>query len=79
MNFRINLGCGNTPTSGWMNLDNSPAIKLANSSQKFSILKSLGVLSAEQIQNVEWNKRNKITFADATKRLPFDDKSIEVI
>ena len=31
MTVRINIGCGKTPTNGWINFDNSPAIKLANS------------------------------------------------
>jgi len=79
MNRRVNLGCGTTPTLGWINLDNSPAIKIANSPLVYRIFKSLGFLNAEQIKNIEWNKKNKIVFGDASKRFPFEDKSIEVI
>lgn len=79
MSLRINLGCGDSPTLGWINLDNSPAIKLANQPIKTAILKRIGLLSKVQLDNIEFNKRNKIIFADATKRLPFNDKSVSVI
>ncbi len=79
MNKRVNLGCGKTPTLGWINLDNSPAIKIANSPLIFRICKILGLLNAEQIQNIEWNKKNNIIFGDASKRFPLDGNSIEII
>ena len=31
MTIRVNIGCGNSPINGWINYDNSLAIKLANS------------------------------------------------
>ncbi len=30
-NQRINLGCGDSPTPGWLNIDNSPTVRLARS------------------------------------------------
>ena len=79
MSIRVNIGCGRAPTDGWINMDNSPAIKLANSPLKYKIAKTLGLLNSEQIENIEWNKLNKIKFADATKSLPMDDSSVECI
>ena len=27
---RVNVGCGRTPTPGWLNFDNSPSVRLAH-------------------------------------------------
>jgi predicted SAM-dependent methyltransferase len=79
MNIRLNIGCGKTPTKGWINMDNSWAIKLANSKFKYKVARILGLLNTKQIENIEWNKLNKIQFADATKSFPFKDSSVECI
>ena len=42
MKHRINIGCGRTPTEGWMNFDNTPAIILANSPFKYFVAKIFG-------------------------------------
>ena len=53
MTIKVNFGCGMTPTDGWVNYDNSFAIKLANSSFLYLLAKSLRLLTLEQIENVE--------------------------
>ena len=79
MSHRVNIGCGRTPTDGWLNLDNTPAIKLAKSPFKYWVAKSLKLLKQKQIDNIEWNKTHKIGFADATKRIPLSDSTAECI
>ena len=79
MTIRVNFGCGMTPTEGWVNYDNSFAIKLANSSFLYLLAKSLRILNKAQIENVEWNKKHKIHFADATKKIPLRDNSVECL
>ena len=79
MNIKVNIGCGRSPTNGWINMDNSLAIKLANSTFKYKVARTLGLLSPKQIENIEWNKSNKIQFADATKSFPFKNSSVECI
>lgn len=79
MTIKANIGCGKTPTAGWLNFDNSPALKLSRSPFRYWISKSLGLLSKEQIENIEWNKKNKINFADATSVLPFNDDTVDYI
>ena len=76
---KVNIGCGRTPTDGWLNMDNSPAIKLANSPLKYQIAKIFRLLNSSQIENIEWNKANSIQFADATKSLPLKDGSVAFI
>jgi len=75
---RINIGCGTSPSEGWLNFDNSPAIKLANSPLKYRIAKVFGILNKAQIENIEWNKKNKICYADA-RRIPLPSNSLEAV
>ena len=77
--YKINIGCGKSPTEGWMNFDNSPAIMLANSPVKYFFAKIFKFLNQEQIENINWNKNNKIFFADAKKKLLLPDASVECI
>ena len=79
MTIRINVGCGTTPIDGWINFDNSLAIKLANSPFLYLLVKFLKLLSKQNIENIEWNKKNKIHFADATKKIPLEADSAECI
>jgi predicted SAM-dependent methyltransferase len=79
MKLRVNIGCGASSIEGWKNFDNTPSIKLSHSPFKFQVLKLLGLLNSSQIENVEWNKKNKILYADATKRIPLSDSSAECI
>jgi predicted SAM-dependent methyltransferase len=77
--IRINIGCGSTPCEGWLNFDNTPAIKLANSPLNYHTAKLFGMLNKDHIENIEWNKKNKIKYADATKHIPLSSNSVEAI
>ena len=79
MKHRVNIGCGKTPTEGWINFDNSPSIILANSLSKYFFAKIFRFLNKEQIENINWNKKNKILFADAKKNIPLPNDSAECI
>lgn len=79
MTHRINIGCGSTPSEGWLNFDNTPAIKLANSPLKYRTAKLFGMLNKDHIENIEWNKKNKIKYADASKHIPLSSNSVEAI
>ena len=70
MKHRINIGCGRTPTEGWMNFDNSPAITLANSPFKYIVAKIFGFLNKKQIENINWNKK-KNSFCRCKKKNSF--------
>lgn len=79
MSIKINIGCGQAPTKGWYNLDNTFSIKLANSPIKFFLLKTLGLLKKGNLENIKFIKNNNIKFADATKKIPFKDFSVDAI
>jgi len=76
---RVNFGCGMSPTSGWLNFDNSLSLKIAKFPFFLFFLKVLNLLDEAQIANVEFNKVNNIKFSDATKKLPFDENTVDVI
>ena len=78
-NEKINVGCGSSPSKGWLNLDNSPSITIANSPLLFFILKKFHILSKKHINYINWLKSNSIVFADATKRIPVRDSSASVV
>ena len=79
MSIKVNIGCGRTPTEGWLNFDNSPAIKLAKSPFKYKFAKALGLLNEQQIENIKWNMEHNIQFADATKSIPLQTSSVDCI
>lgn len=79
MGLKINIGCGHTPTEGWRNFDNTPAIKLARSPVRYSVARLLGLLDKAQIENIEWNRKNSLEFADATKHIPLPDGSVSYV
>ena len=79
MLVRINFGCGQKPTQGWINLDNSYALKLKKFYPLVSLLKIFNLISSSQLRNVEFNRKKNIIFADATKKFNFDNNSVDVI
>ena len=79
MSIKVNIGCGRTPTEGWLNFDNSPSIKLSKAPIKYNLAKRLGLLSEQQIENIKWNKENNIHFSDATKSIPLETSYVDCI
>lgn len=73
--LRLNLGCGMTPTAGWLNLDNSWSVRLARSP-----LAPLAIRLADagQANFLRYVRTSDIRWADAL-RLPFAAGSVEVI
>lgn len=79
MSIKVNIGCGRTPTKGWLNFDNSPSLRLAKSPVRYRFAKALGLLNSAQIENIDWNRKNNIQFADATKSIPLKSSSVDCI
>lgn len=76
--MRINIGCGQTPTLGWRNLDNSFSIKLANFDRVSRFFSAIGLLDKSQAEFIDFANRNAIEYADATK-IPCEDGVCEVL
>jgi Methyltransferase domain len=76
---RLNVGCGATPTNGWVNYDNSISIRLADWPVVTALLGKLGFFSDQQRQFICTAKQNGIRYANAVKRIPEPDHSVEVL
>jgi SAM-dependent methyltransferase len=76
---RLNIGCGATPTPGWVNYDNSISIRLADWEVFTYLLGRFGLLSDRQKQFICIVKQKGIRYADAVKKIPEPDHTIEVV
>lgn len=79
MEIRVNLGCGQTPTKGWRNFDNSLSLRLAKYRFATKVLGRLRFLNDAQLQFIEYARDNEIEYGDVTKRLPLSDNSVDVL
>ena len=77
--LKLNIGCGKSALEGWENLDNSFSVLLARVSLIYRFLRFFGVLNIQQIENIEWNRENQIKYMDASRRLPYDSGTVEVV
>lgn len=76
---RINVGCGQTPTAGWRNYDNSMSTRLAHWPKVTMFLSKIGFLGSAQIKFIEFCKQNQVFWADVTKHIPETTESVEVL
>jgi SAM-dependent methyltransferase len=76
---RINIGCGMNPTEGWLNLDNSPSLRLASFPFVAEILHRIGVLDNNQFDFAGYCRSSRIRFADGAKRIPVADGCADVV
>ena len=77
--LKINIGCGDTPTKGWRNYDNSWSVRLAKKKVLTYILWKSGFLSEAQDKFISFAKNANILWADGIKRIPENDSSVDVI
>lgn len=77
--YRINLGCGMSPTYGWLNFDNSPSVRLAKYPILTRLLKLFKLIGEEQIAFIQFCKLNAIGWADVTNKIPVPNQSVEII
>lgn len=77
--MRVNIGCGMTPTAGWINFDNSLAVRLARRPLLLNALTRARVLSKSSADLAVTAKSGNIRFADATRWIPCRDGSADVV
>ncbi len=77
--LRINLGCGQTPTRGWRNIDNSLSLRLAQHSFAAQVLRRLGLLDQSQLEFIQYARNNAIEYGDAAKGLSVTSGSVDVL
>lgn len=79
MSILVNIGCGQSPTPGWHNYDNSPSIWIGRSRLAAAALRALGLLNWRNTSYIDFCRRNDIRYADAVKRIPYADGSVSAI
>jgi SAM-dependent methyltransferase len=79
MVLRINIGCGQTPTQGWRNFDNSLSLRLSKIPLFPEFLLKLKSLESSQYQFIRFARENDIEYGDATQGLPVKDQSVAVL
>jgi predicted SAM-dependent methyltransferase len=77
--LRVNVGCGQTPTTGWRNFDNSPSVRLAKIPLVPQILVRCGFIDSPQYAFIRFARDHAIEYGDATRALPLAPGSVEVL
>jgi hypothetical protein len=75
----VNIGCGCNPTEGWNNYENSLSLRLAGIPILTFILKRFGLMNEQQWRAMLFYKESSIKYADARKRIPEADHSVDVL
>lgn len=75
----INVGCGQTPTQGYRNFDNSLSLYLSKYPFLIWLLRKIRFINKAQYQFIQFCRRNSIEYANAAKRLPLPDESVGVL
>jgi len=76
---RINVGCGSSPTHGWLNFDGSPSVRLANRPLLTRLLDSLRLLRDENKRFIAFCRGSDIRWANAARSLPVPTESVNVL
>ena len=79
MKRRVNVGCGNAPTKGWSNYDNSLSLRLAYVPGLARMLRIIGLLDHAQFEFSLFARRNDVKIGNAVKGLPLESNSCDVV
>jgi predicted SAM-dependent methyltransferase len=77
--IRINIGCGSSPTPGWVNFDNSFSIRVTRWPLVIPVLVKLGLLSPQSADLARVAATRNIQFANAAARLPCASGSVSAV
>lgn len=79
MAARLNIGCGQSPTEGWINYDNSLAVRMAGSWLLRQAMRLSGLADSGNLEFAAFARARAIRWADAARRIPHDDGAVDVI
>jgi SAM-dependent methyltransferase len=68
--IKVNVGCGLSPTPGWVNFDNSLSVRVARWPVMSSVLARLGFLGAQSAELAEMAQHGSVRFANAAAHIP---------
>lgn len=75
---RVNVGCGSSPTPGWVNLDNSPTLRLRGFPRLTYVMRRARLLDATRVEFLRIARVAGVRSASASK-LPFENDSVDVV
>ena len=78
-NIRVNVGCGASPTPGWVNFDNSFSIRLARWPLVVPMLDRLRVIGWQSGRLARVAVARNIQFANASSRIPCTSSSVSAV
>lgn len=75
---RVNVGCGSRPTQGWVNLDNSPSVRL----RRLPVGPLIGgnrraVWEAARANDVKYGRATRLPLRDASAEVVFSSHMLE--
>ena len=79
MSLNLNIGCGDTPTKGWRNYDNSWSVRLAKNNVLTYVLRKTGLFSASQLKFISFAENSNILWANGIKRIPENDSTADAV
>lgn len=77
--IRLNIGCGLSPTPGWVNFDNSLSVRLAHRTAISHALLRLGLLGEGSARLSAMAQRGGVRFANASTRIPCASESVGAV
>ena len=77
--IKVNVGCGLSPTPGWLNFDNSFSVRMARWPVVPGLLARMGFLAAKSAELTEMARRGDIRFANAAARIPCVAGSVSAV
>lgn len=79
MSMRLNLGCGQSPSPGWLNYDNSPTVWLAKSPFLTRLLHRGGLIDVSSFEFASFCRVNEVRYANAARRIPHAAGTVDAI
>jgi predicted SAM-dependent methyltransferase len=76
---RVNIGCGSSPTPGWVNFDNSFSIRATRWPLVIPVLVKLRLLSPQSADLARVAAARNIHFANAAARIPCASDSVSAV
>ena len=77
--IQVNVGCGLSPTPGWLNFDNSLSVRVARWPVIPGLLARLGLLGGQSAELTALARRGAVRFANAAALIPCADRSAAAV
>lgn len=75
----VNVGCGQTPTNGYVNFDNSLTVRASKYPFLTKAARHIHFFHPSQLAFLEFASRNDIRYANATSNIPLESSTVDVL